>query len=762
MEAEKGIPDAASSSCGPDNDALAIVPITDDPRMPHFTFRVFVLGTIWSSFLAIANAVLAFRTNVFVVPVFMATLVAYPMGRMMAAVLPTRRVKFMGYHISLNPGPFNIKEHVLITVIASAGAAGAYGIENVVVQRSPLFMGNADISFIDALAFVFVTQFVGFGIAGLGRRFLVKPLAMVWPSILSQVALFVSFHESSDTVHDYDASYTWSRYKMFWVGFTIMFCYTWIPEYFAMLLQVISIVCLLPGKDYTSPLKFMASADSGEGMGVGVITFDWVYIRGSQMTTPWWATVNFTVSNWVWGWILTPLVFYNSIYGMDQKLSLGNKAMDGTPIPVLNSPSLFDRNGDPLRANLLYDATSFNLNTTAYAMHEPIYITSAFALNYASSFMTISSAISHVALWYGNDIVRHDDDAFHHDAAVTADAATPLGASTDVHPDDVATDIHTILMSKYKDVPDWAYWIFLVACTAIMCVCCVMTPFQMPIWSVFLAIGLAGMFLLPYGIIAAITGTQLYLNVLSEFVIGLIIPGQTVAVMAFKSLGTNTVNQALTLLADLKLGHYMKIPPRSMIFAQLYGTFVSLFLTTGASFWVMDNMKGMLGKGNWQAMGYATFYNAGAIWGAIGPARFFGGDAVYHSLLLGFPIGFALPLVPWTLNKWFPHPYWKLVNVPLLSYFATPGVYQNEYVSSFFVAWFFQFLMFRYRNLWWAKYNYVLAAALDSGSSICILMITIVLNMGFKAPIWSLNPDIANGVHIDYYCYGQPYDQPPK
>jgi hypothetical protein len=91
----------------------------------------------------------------------------------------------------------------------------------------------------------------------------------------------------------------------------------------------------------------------------------------------------------------------------------------------------------------------------------------------------------------------------------------------------------------------------------------------MPLWSVFLCLAMSLSSILPLGIIKAIAGSSLGLNVLTEFVIGLLIPGSTVAVMSFKSLGTNSVIQALDLLSDLKLGHYMKINPIHMVYAQV-------------------------------------------------------------------------------------------------------------------------------------------------------------------------------------------------
>ena len=58
---------------------------------------------------------------------FVPLLLTYPIGKACARYLP--KVSLFG--MSLNPGPFTIKEHVIITIMASAndGPAYAVGIE---------------------------------------------------------------------------------------------------------------------------------------------------------------------------------------------------------------------------------------------------------------------------------------------------------------------------------------------------------------------------------------------------------------------------------------------------------------------------------------------------------------------------------------------------------------------------------------------------------------------------------------------------------
>lgn len=65
------------------------------------------------------------------------------------------------------------------------------------------------------------------------------------------------------------------------------------------------------------------------------------------------------------------------------------------------------------------------------------------------------------------------------------------------------------------------------------------------------------------------------LNVITEMIIGYMYPGRPLANVAFKTYGYISMTQALAFLGDFKLGHYMKIPPKSMFVVQVkYTSFV--------------------------------------------------------------------------------------------------------------------------------------------------------------------------------------------
>ncbi|KAJ1557981.1 hypothetical protein HK405_014700, partial [Cladochytrium tenue] len=89
----------------------SVVPRTDDPTLPALTFRVWVISIIFGFLLSLVNTIFSFRTNNITVNPLIVVLLAYPMGATMASVLP--RQSFL-FGLSLNPGPFNLKEHALI------------------------------------------------------------------------------------------------------------------------------------------------------------------------------------------------------------------------------------------------------------------------------------------------------------------------------------------------------------------------------------------------------------------------------------------------------------------------------------------------------------------------------------------------------------------------------------------------------------------------------------------------------------------------
>ncbi|CAL0299512.1 unnamed protein product [Lupinus luteus] len=102
------------------------VSIKDDPTQPALTFRTWVLGLASCVLLAFVNHFFGYRTNPLGISSVAAQIVTLPLGKLMAATLPTKsiHVPLTKWSFSLNPGPFSMKEHALITILAGCGSSG--------------------------------------------------------------------------------------------------------------------------------------------------------------------------------------------------------------------------------------------------------------------------------------------------------------------------------------------------------------------------------------------------------------------------------------------------------------------------------------------------------------------------------------------------------------------------------------------------------------------------------------------------------------
>ena len=190
-----------------------VVPESDTPDLPSLTFRAVLLGSIFTVLGAGMSQLFFYKSNAPSFSTYFVILVTLPLARWMAHVLPDRRVRLFGWNFQLNPGPFSVKEHVLIAVIVSSGATSAYASDIINIQE--LFFGQ-HLSAIPAMTLLLTTQTMGFGFAGLVYDLLVRPPSMVFPGALVTVSLF-------NTLHDIDSILTRQRMRFFLYAFTAIY-----------------------------------------------------------------------------------------------------------------------------------------------------------------------------------------------------------------------------------------------------------------------------------------------------------------------------------------------------------------------------------------------------------------------------------------------------------------------------------------------------------------------------------------------------------
>lgn len=204
-------------------------------------------------------------------------LITLPLGRGLDRILPRKQLKIFGYTCSLNPGPFNIKEHVCITVMANASVGGAYATEVVSTQR---IFYNQQLTLAYQILIALGTQVLGLSLGGLLRQFVVWPSSMIWPGALVNSALFNTLHKSygkRERGH-------MTRERFFCIVLACSFTYYFLPGYLFTALSMFNWVCWIAPNNLTVNALF----GTATGLGMGILTFDWSMIAffGSPLVTP--------------------------------------------------------------------------------------------------------------------------------------------------------------------------------------------------------------------------------------------------------------------------------------------------------------------------------------------------------------------------------------------------------------------------------------------------------------------------------------------
>ncbi|TBU44627.1 OPT oligopeptide transporter [Dichomitus squalens] len=576
------------------------------------------------------------------------------------------------FGMALNPGMFTIKEHVLITIMAGVGAQSAYATEIIAVQR---VWYKQNFNFGYQWMLVMSTQLIGFSVGGLARRLLVAPASMIWPNTLVLCALFNTLHSQSYAgIGRHDGL---SRERFFAYAFVSAAVWYIVPGY---LFQALS---------YHS------------GMGFSLLSFDWNQIAfiGSPLATPWWAEANVIVGFLVFYWFLAPLVYFTNVW-----------CSQYMPISALGP---YDNTGKRRPYNLtriLNADSTFDLQ--AYKDYSPLFLSATFAISYGLAFASITATIVHAILYFRKPIAVH------------------LHRSLAEQP-----DIHARLMSKYPPVPQWWYAGILVVTFTFSCLCIKLYPTQMTIWALFVALCIALVYLIPVGMIQAITNRQVGLNVITELVVGYMLPGRPVAMMMFKTWGYITMSQAMIFTSDFKLGHYMKIPPRPMFWCQVVATVVAGTVQLGVENWMFSNIPLICTPAQKDMSGFTcpnteVFATASVVFGVIGPTLQFSKGQLYYPLLFFFIIGAVCPLAVWLLTKRYPNSWLNYVNLMFTGVGLIPPASAVNYVPWAMIGFLSQYVIRRRYFPFWAKYNCnldVLSAALDAGTAISTLLVYFIL-----------------------------------
>lgn len=423
------------------------------------------MTTVFVVIFAGANQFFGLRYPSLSIGYVVAQLLVFPIGRAWE-ILPRWRLPLGPLSFDINPGRFSIKEHALIVICVNISASTAYASGALVSIISPVYWDRdygAGFSFI----FLLTTQMLGFGLAGLARRWLVYPAALIWPSTLSSAVLFRALHEPQD--NSPANGWTISRYRFFSYFTLFAFVLFWFPDYIWTSLSTFAFVTwIAPHNQKVNTIFGMNS-----GLGLLPISFDWTQINyaGSPLITPFYITCNAFAVVVLFYLFLSPILYYTNVW-------------QSAYLPLLSS-STFDNTGSSYNITRVVD-DNLNFVLSKYEEYSPMYISMSYSLTYALSFAAVTAIVVHTYLYNGPEIWAKFKNSRHG-----------------------GEDIHKRLMNNYKEVPDWWYAVLTVVVVALGCLTVSYWDTGLPVWGfIVVCFGMGVLLIVPEGILEGTTNQR--------------------------------------------------------------------------------------------------------------------------------------------------------------------------------------------------------------------------------------------------------------
>ena len=499
-------------------------------------------------------------------------------------------------------------------------------------------------------------------------------------------------------------------------AFVAMFVWFWFPDTIFGALSTFNWIA------WIAPNNFTLTAITGikKGLGINPLpTFDWNIVTHyvEPLIVPFRVTINTFVGAVLGGITIVGLYWTNAF---------------NTGYLPINSNAMYNHQGGSYNVTKILDHRGW-FNETAYQAYSPVYIAPSSITMYYYFFATYAATVSYAILYHHNDIAL---------------GFRSLVRSFKKEKTNDFEDVHTRMMSNYKEVPEWWYLILNIVAIVLGVAAVAAWPTETSVGVVFFGIGLALVFVIPTGIIYATTGMEVEFNVLAEFIGGAWEPGNALAMNFFKCFGYVTTAHALDFANDLKLAHYLKIPQRHTFAAQVVAVFVSALVCTGVMNFQIQNIPGLCEtnqKDRFTCPGVNTYFTAAVLFGSLGARKVFGSGGIYTVLLSSFPVGFALPIVFYFFQRKLPRTHWaaKIHPVMLMSGGSNWSPYNLAYMWPAVLPAWFSMVFLRQRYLaFWAKYNYVCSAAFSAAIAIAAVVIFFAISYpGVDIDWWGNSPD---------------------
>ncbi|KAL2257875.1 hypothetical protein VTK26DRAFT_9059 [Humicola hyalothermophila] len=749
---EMKIQAALITNNSPYAEVRAVVDNHDDASLPASTIRAWGMGIFFACCISFINSFFDVRLPSIYVVSTVPQLLAYPLGKFLERVLPDWGFTLFGVRHSLNPGPFNKKEHMLITIMSNVAKSVPYTNYIIWIQVLPQYFNqpwaiNVGYQILIALS----TNFIGYGMAGICRRFLVYPAYCVWPSSLVTIALNSAFHDASSeaatVLGPLKSIWKMSRLKYFCWAFGLMFVYFWFPNYIFAALSYFSWMT------WIAPNHADVATITGGLTGLGLNplpTFDWNILTFNidPLMVPFFSTFNMFLGAFGSMFIVIALYYTN--------------AFNTSYLPI-NSNKPFDHFGQSYNVSAIIDDKGI-FDAEKYKAYSPPFLSAGNVVVYMFFFALYTATVTYGYLYHRHEIMMGLRDAGRsvkqwwtrirrRRLRSGGDSDTAVSVDEDAN----MLDVHNRLMRAYREVPEWWYMICLAIAIGVGMAGIAAWPTNTTPWVVLYGIALCLVFVVPIGIIAAMTGVEVTLNVLAEFIGGVWVEGNAIAMCFFKSYGYVTCAQALSFSSDLKLAHYLKIAPRFTFWAQMVPTLISTFISIGVLQYQVhiENICTREAPFRFTCPGINTFFTAAVFWGTVGPRKIWGVGGQYAVTLIGFPIGVAVVALFYLLSRKWPKNAIVRNAHPVIMMYGALGwaPYNLAYMWPAVPVAAFSWLYLKKRFLGlWSKYNFVTSAAFSCAVAISGIVIFFALQISEIELDWWGNSVLNEGCDATGDC----------
>ncbi|ORY79876.1 OPT oligopeptide transporter protein-domain-containing protein [Protomyces lactucae-debilis] len=669
----------------------ACVSNQDDHTLQADTMRMWCLALAFVVTGSAVNLFFSLRFPAVAITALLAQLLSHPIGIAWTRYMPDITIPLIHVRVNDPDHPWNVKEHTCVFVAANVSFAFAFATD-VLTEQIKFYGMKPSLSY--SIALVISTQVIGYTFAGLTRHWLVTPSSMIWPATLVNCALFQVLHPQRLGAGEHislDSQSTTKEGGLTRTRFFVLLCgaaflWAFVPSFFVPGLSYFGIVTWFFPKQKTINTIFGVRS----GMGILPFTFDWAQISftGSPILVPAWAALNALFGVACMLWIMAPLLYFTNSFG-------------SAFLPFADS-NVFDNTAQHYNVSRII-TPEVTFSKEAYEAYSPLYLTASYIMSYVAAFASLSALVVHCYLFYKDDIIRQWQAS-----------KTELSSRTG--------DVHSRLMRRYPDVDNRAYLAIFVLCLLLALWVVAHEFVGLPWYGLLLALCLCGVFFVPTGIISAIAAQNTSTALLCQLICGVVFPGRPIANLVFLNFGYVSGMQGIRFASDMKIGAYMKIPPRLLFKVQLIATLLGSLVQVGVLKFLLASVPNIctMDAPNGLTCPIARIhFNSSIIWGLIGPGRLFGRDALYRPIMYAFALGAILPIPIYYMSRRSKgkDSVWNYCNVPVMLSAMTwvPPAGGLNFSSWALVGYLSNHVLKRRRPDLWGKYNFVASAALDMG-----------------------------------------------